>query len=221
MLRALAGLATLTLVASAPFPAHALDAAEAEALATEAYIFGYPLADDTYATSEKALQEAMWVGVPPVVFPHGGVRDLVVHEDTGLVVTSAEAYTDALDRLAGDRGLRERLGSTARRFARTEFDPARWWWTLNGLLHSMMDKPRKTRDSLPGANESAAENFVRSLGDQSGPFAEALAKPESAAAQAQIAAVSAVLANGEGGIAHYCNTFPDDPHLRAWAQVRS
>ena len=35
-------------------------------------IFGYPLAEDTYATSEKALQEAMWVGVPPVVFAHGG-----------------------------------------------------------------------------------------------------------------------------------------------------
>ena len=34
-------------------------------------IFGYPLAEDTYATSEKALQEAMWVGVPPVVFAPG------------------------------------------------------------------------------------------------------------------------------------------------------
>ncbi len=28
-------------------------------------IFGYPLSIDTYATSEKALQEAMWVGISP------------------------------------------------------------------------------------------------------------------------------------------------------------
>jgi glycosyltransferase involved in cell wall biosynthesis len=184
-------------------------------------IFGYPLADDTYATSEKALQEAMWVGVPPVVFPQGGVRDLVAHEDTGLVVASAPAYSDALDRLAGDPALRQRLGGAARSFARTEFDPARWWGTLNGLLQAMMDRPRKTRASVPGRGESAAENFVRSLGDQAGPFAAALEIPGCAAAHARIAAMSAVLANGEGGVAHYCNAFPDDPHLRAWAQMRS
>jgi len=182
-------------------------------------IFGYPLADDTYATSEKALQEAMWVGVPPVVFPQGGVRDLVTHEDTGLVVTNGQAYADALDRLAGDPALRARLGSAARRFARAEFDPARWWRTLNGLLQAMMDRPRKTRGPLPGSSESAAENFVRSLGDQAGPFAAALAMPGCAAAHAQIAAMSPVLANGEGGVAHYCNAFPDDPHLRAWMQM--
>ena len=34
-------------------------------------VFGYPLCEDTYATSEKSIQEAMYAGVPPVVFPHG------------------------------------------------------------------------------------------------------------------------------------------------------
>ena len=48
-------------------------------------VFGYPLVEDTYATSEKALQEAMWVGVPPVIFGYGGLCDLVEHDRTGLV----------------------------------------------------------------------------------------------------------------------------------------
>ena len=178
-------------------------------------IFGYPLADDTYATSEKALQEAMWVGVPPVVFPHGGLRDLVEHECTGLVVTTEQEYSDGIERLARDTLLRRCLGEEARRFARAEFEPARWSRVLNELLRTMMDEPLKPREPLPGAGNSAAANFVRSLGNQGGPFATALAEPveasgRRAAANEQIAAASPLLANGEGGVAHYCNAFPDD-----------
>ncbi|AMN42097.1 glycosyl transferase group 1 [Rhodoplanes sp. Z2-YC6860] len=189
-------------------------------------IFGYPLADDTYATSEKALQEAMWVGVPPVVFPHGGLRDLVENERTGLVVTTEQGYSDAIERLAHDTGLRCRLGEEARRFARAEFEPARWSRVSNELLRAMMDEPPRTREPCPGAGDSAAANFVRSLGDQAGPFATALTEPveasrRRAAANEQIAAASRLLANGEGGVAHYCNAFPDDPDLRFWASLIS
>jgi hypothetical protein len=28
-----------------------------------------------------------------------------------------------------------------------------------------------------------------------------------------------LLSHGEGGVAHYCNAFPDDPHLRLWASI--
>jgi glycosyltransferase involved in cell wall biosynthesis len=189
-------------------------------------IFGYPLAEDTYATSEKALQEAMWVGVPPVVFPHGGVRDLVENERTGLVVTTEQEYAGAIERLACDTVLRSRLGDTARRFARAEFEPTRWSRELNDLLGMMMDEPRKTREPLPGADDSAAAHFVRSLGNQAGPFATALTEPveclgRRAAANKQIAAASFLLANGEGGVAHYCNANPHDPDLRLWASLIS
>jgi glycosyltransferase involved in cell wall biosynthesis len=189
-------------------------------------IFGYPLADDTYATSEKALQEAMWVGVPPVVFPHGGLRDLVEHERTGLVVTSEQEYSDAIEQLARDTVLRHRLGKEAGRFARAEFEPARWSRVLNELLRTMMDEPLKAREPLPGAGDGAAANFVRSLGNQAGPFGAALAEPveasgKRAAANKQIAAASPLLANGEGGVAHYANVFPDDPDLRSWASLIS
>jgi glycosyltransferase involved in cell wall biosynthesis len=89
-------------------------------------IFGYPLTEGTFATSERALQEAMWVGLPPLVFPHGGVAALVEHERTGLVARDEPDYAAALDRLAGDAALRRRLGDAARCFARTAFDPERW-----------------------------------------------------------------------------------------------
>ena len=190
-------------------------------------IFGYPLAEDSYATSEKALQEAMWVGVPPVVFSHGGVRCLVEHGRTGLVVATEEEYSRAIERLARDPALRARLGEEARRFAREAFEPARWSRALGQVLSAMMATPRRARQPLPGAGDGAAANFVRSLGDQAGPFAVSLAGPTKhaperiAAAEKEIAAASPLLARGEGGVVHYRNAFPDDPHLRLWAGLLS
>jgi len=184
-------------------------------------IFGYPLAEDTYATSEKALQEAMWAGVPPVVFPHGGIRDLVADGETGLVATSEEGYTAAIERLVDDPGLRRRLGGNALRFAREEFDPARRVRELDAVLREMMDDAPRTRRTLHGRWDGAAQNFVRMLGPMAGPFADSLAAapgaPERETADARIAAASPLLARGEGGIAHYRNTYPDDPDLARWA----
>jgi glycosyltransferase involved in cell wall biosynthesis len=190
-------------------------------------IFGYPLAEDTYATSEKVLQEAMWVGVPPVVFGHGGVRCLVEPNSTGLVVTTEDEYARAIERLARDPVLRRRLGAGARSFARSAFDPTRWSGAAGQVLSALRAEPRRFRPTLPGANDSAAANFVRSLGDQAGPFAisfAGLAKhsvEQVAAADREIAVVSPLLARGEGGVAHHRNVFPYDPHLRLWAGLVS
>ena len=68
---------------------HAEDLREAFA---EVDIFGYPLAPDTYATSEKTIQEAMWVGIPPVVLSGTGAAELVEHEHTGLVCDGEDDY---------------------------------------------------------------------------------------------------------------------------------
>jgi glycosyltransferase involved in cell wall biosynthesis len=190
-------------------------------------IFGYPLAEDTYATSEIALQEAMWVGVPPVVFGHGGVRCLVEHNRTGLVVATEEGYARAIERLAEDSILRQRLGEEAYRFARAAFDPAHGYRVAGDLVSAMMSQPRGVRQLLPGASDAAAANFVRSLGDQAGPFAISLAGPAKysvervAAADREIAAVSPLVGRGEGGVVHHRNVFPLDPYLRLWAGLVS
>jgi hypothetical protein len=190
-------------------------------------IFGYPLAEGTFATSERALQEAMWVGLPPVVFPHGGVAALVEHERTGLVASDERDYAAALDRLAGDAALRRRLGDAARGFARSAFDPERWAAAVDRILDELMDQPRRAREPLPGGSESAAAGFVQSLGDQGEPFAISLAGSPAhdpailAAADRRIASASQLLARGEGGIMHHRNAYPTDPHLRFWSALVS
>lgn len=187
-------------------------------------VFGYPLTEHTYATSEKALQEAMWVGIPPVVFDYGGVRLLVEHEHTGLVVATEAEYVAAIDRLAGDSALRERLGKNARSFARARFDPQVWTRKTIDMLERVAARPKMKRDKLDGEVSCNAKGFIASLGDCAGAFAvsygsDATGSHDAAleAADRTIAAANTLLARGEGGVVHYRKEAPDDPHLRLWS----
>jgi glycosyltransferase involved in cell wall biosynthesis len=60
--------------------------------------------------------EAMAHGRPVVAGDVGGLRDLVVHEETGLLVPPGDvsALRDALRRLLADEGLRRRFGEAGR-----------------------------------------------------------------------------------------------------------
>lgn len=77
-------------------------------------IFCYPLNPYTYATSEKALQEAMLTGLPCVAFPVGGVRDLLT-PDSALLVRTPQQCVDACLHLAGSQEARRDYGERARR----------------------------------------------------------------------------------------------------------
>ncbi len=193
-----------------------------EALA-EVDVFGYPLAPDSYATCEKTVQEAMWAGIPPVVLAGSGPSGLVEHERTGLVCEGEDDYPHAIDRLAEDASLRRRLGAAAQVYAREHFDPATNALRIRELFEATAALPRRSREPLPGLDAPAASRFVYSLGAVAGPFAISLegaprhSTDQIADAEETIAASSAVLARGEGGVIHYRNTFPDDPHLRLWA----
>lgn len=67
--------------------------------------------------------EAMAHGRPVVASGVGGLLDLVVHEETGLIVPprDVEALRAALKRLLGNRSLRERMGANARERIREHF----------------------------------------------------------------------------------------------------
>jgi glycosyltransferase involved in cell wall biosynthesis len=186
-------------------------------------IFGYPLAPDSYATSEKVIQEAMWCGVPPVVLASSAPSSLVEHERTGLVCQSESEYPTAIERLATDATLRAALGTAARRFASDHFDSRRNATRFFKVFDEVSALPKRAWVPLPGRDGTGAEHFVQSLGHLGGDFATSLAGPSTddiravLAADDSICGASAVLAQGEGGVVHYRNTYPQDPHLRLWS----
>jgi glycosyltransferase involved in cell wall biosynthesis len=71
----------------------------------------------------QTLLEASACGIPVAAFDRGGIGDIVVNEETGLLVKDlsvSDLYT-AIERLLGDPALRELLGNNARKRVESRF----------------------------------------------------------------------------------------------------
>lgn len=187
-------------------------------------VFGYPLCEDTYATSEKSIQEAMVAGVPPVVFPHGGCKDLVQHEKTGLIVKSEAEYREAIEYLYHNPQFRKELGQNAAEYAKKYFNGEKGVQKMDHIYKTMMNQPKRKRywkgTGVSSRKLSPSEMFMESLGHQGKAFRVSLSSSEPdelQQAEKEIAESSPLLVGGEGGINQYRNYYPADPYLRLWS----
>lgn len=205
-------------------------------------VYGYPLCEDTYASSEANLQEIMFAGLAPVVFPYGGVRSLVINGETGLVVTSEREYTQAIEYLYHYPQEAANLGSNARRYAQATFGAENAAVRLNRIYETMMQAPKRERHWSPQALAQAYQQTFPEQGEQSHPcdvsaavmFVEALGPYGFAyltslyereveklfSAEAMIAASSqSVLMRSAacGSVFHYRKWYPQDCYLHFWS----
>ena len=192
--------------------------ADVAAVFAELDVFGYPLCENTYAAGELVLQEVMYAGIPPVVFPYGGIRDLVIPDFTGLVVTSPREYSEAVEHLYRDPQDRARLGRNAREYASQIFGAENAARSLNQAYRRLLERPKRSRtwgtgagaESLPVAalmREDApglgATRLIEGLGSFAGPFRASLTAAERTSlpsAEEEIAQADDLLWDGTGGI---------------------
>jgi glycosyltransferase involved in cell wall biosynthesis len=202
-------------------------------------VYGYPLCEDTYAASELNLQEVMYAGVPPVVFPYGGVKRLVVDNYTGLLVRSELEYKQAIEYLYHHPEERVRLGRNARDYAKQIFGAENAAKALNPIYERLIELPKRRREwgidtdstllyqpvslqDLTGEPEelSGAKLFAKSLGDAAPEFTVSLSSQniqELFEAERKIEASSILLSMGEGGISQYRAYYQNDGYLRLWS----
>ncbi len=83
-----------------------------------------------------SLLEAMALGAPVVSTPVGGIAELVVHEETGLLVPERDpvALADALERLLTDRDLADAVAARARAHVEERFSLEANVVALRGLF---------------------------------------------------------------------------------------
>ncbi len=185
-------------------------------------VFGYPLSKETYSTTDQSLQEAMFAGVPPVVFDHGATSKMVQHNRTGIVANSEEEYRDAIVSLAQNPGRRLELGENARRYAEQNFGVERSSARMNEVYRAMMADEKSIMPPLTpeGGLLAASELFILSLGDCGYDFSASRdgSEDERRAADARIAAQTRLMTSPQsGGILHWAQYFPSDSFLRMWA----
>jgi glycosyltransferase involved in cell wall biosynthesis len=95
---------------------NARDDRETAAALAAADIFVLP---SLFEGTPLTLIEAMWSGLPVVTTATAGMKDVVRHDENGLLVQpgSVESLAGGIDRLARDGDLRRRLGVAAHRAA--------------------------------------------------------------------------------------------------------
>ena len=180
-------------------------------------VYGYPLCEDTYAAAELNLQEVMYAGVPPVVFPYGGVKRLVINNETGLIVNSELEYKEAIEYLYYYPEERARLGRNAREYAIKTFGAENAARQLNLVYEKMMAMPKRKREGE--TQKSGVELFVKSLGDAAENFVVSMTSNnlnELWEADRKIALSSPLLSRGAGGILPYKESYPKDAYLSFW-----
>ncbi|MDB4618708.1 glycosyltransferase [bacterium] len=192
----------------------------------KADLFGYPLADKNYATSELALQEAMYMGVLPLLLAQNGPSLMLKDGETGVLAHSANDYTQKLENLATNPEDRTRLGQKAAAFARLNWGSNRTAPQMLALYHRLMDKPKRRAPALFSDREHpGAHRFIRSLGAAAAlPFRQSLEGGSIhypallEAADNRISESSALLTSpSAGGVLHYRFSYPQDKHLRYWS----
>ena len=150
-------------------------------------VYGYPLCEDTYAAAELNLQEVMYAGIPPIVFPHGGIKGLIQHNRTGLFVNSIEDYRRAIEYLYYNPVERKRLGVNAAAYARAHFGSKNAARSINKVYDRLLTIPKRyhtwgeaPQDFAPKLSHkkpttpAVAELFIESLGDVNGSFATSM-----------------------------------------------
>jgi hypothetical protein len=90
---------------------------------TMGQVLGYPLHPATSSSSDKAVQEALFSGLPVVLLAPTGLEALV--GNTALVAANATAYRAALERLAEDLAWREECAVAGREHAQECLHPSK------------------------------------------------------------------------------------------------
>jgi glycosyltransferase involved in cell wall biosynthesis len=183
-------------------------------------VYGYPLCEETYAGSELNLQEVMFAGLAPVVFPYGGVKRLVVNDFTGIIVNSASEYCQAIEYLYHHPAERRRLGANARAYSEQIFGAENAAAKINALYTKMLERPKRNRErflaSLPVEEGSLV--LIKTLGETGEAFRASRAVPTLEDAwRADVEIQTGTRLLFISGIGAYRGRYPNDPYLRFWA----
>lgn len=181
-------------------------------------IFAYPLALGSYVTSEKALQEAMWAGLPPVLLTGTAAVGWIQDGITGFVAQDIDTFSAILRLLSLDRMLRKRIGAAARQEAKRQFDPVANSQAMVDIAFRLVAEPKRCRPPLSGANLSGVDHFLQSLGSKADLLLAAVKSGDLACQPSALWNLDLLL-RGEGGISHYAKAYPEDETLQHWSCI--
>jgi hypothetical protein len=184
-------------------------------------VYGYPLCLNPGA--ELNLQEAMFAGIPPVVFPLGGIVDMVRHRENGMIVHNEKEYAQAIDYLYEHPRRRRLMGEAARQFALKHFGGERSAAKLHQVYQTMLTRPKRehiwplcTNQRPSAPHRRGAEHFVESLGNGNSPYYISLYSQETEAVLAADEQLVQQTPLERTLLSAYPKFYPQDLYLPYW-----
>jgi glycosyltransferase involved in cell wall biosynthesis/ubiquinone/menaquinone biosynthesis C-methylase UbiE len=203
-------------------------------------VFGYPLCEETYASTDLVLQEVMYAGIPPVIFPHGGLTQTVRNGYNGIVVENTKEYKEAIEYLYQNPNERKRLGNNAAIFVKSNlgientvkqynkiyneliFQPKTWHEWGKDPHESLINQSLTISDITGEGNKvRTSDLFIESLGGHGEKFQKSknndLSDRELFLNDAKIAKLSDV--ELKTALIFYQEFDPNDCHINFWLGI--
>lgn len=176
----------------------------AEAL-SETDIFVYPLNPYSYATSEKSLQEAMWLGLPPVMLTGTAADGWLDHGNNGYLASDEASFAEIVNDLAFNLEARRSIGLAAQSYAHEHFNPKKNARRIYEVYQKTMSVPKRARKPLFANATTGSQIFLRTLGLTLHELRQQVKNHDSKS--------RFQLLRSEGGVLHYLKHYPDDVEL--------
>jgi glycosyltransferase involved in cell wall biosynthesis len=93
----------------------------------------------------RVLLEGAALGVPVAAMDTGGTRDIVIHEQTGLLSSDGAGLARDVRRIAGDPDLARRLAQQAAAHVERTFDAAAVLTRIEALYESVRSRSGASR----------------------------------------------------------------------------
>ena len=185
----------------------------AESLA-ETDIFVYPLNPESYATSEKSLQEAMWLGIPPIMLTGTAAAGWIENGVNGFLAPDEASFAEIVNHLAFNPTRRRQIGLAAMEYARKNFDPGTNAMKLHEVYTSVMRIPKRVREPLFSKTTTGSEMFLHSIDLKRDDVMRRLKVSNDVSGGSNYQ-----LVRTEGGVLHYLKHYPGDVGLREMAET--
>ena len=190
-------------------------------------VFGYPLAPHHYGTCDQSLQEAMAVGIVPVVLDNPMESYIVKHGQSGLVAHSVDEYVECMRNLYDDNELRGRLSRQARDQAFSEYSLDRMSANWDAVFARLMQREKQEKSWLGPDRSMTFEPhhvFLESLGRHASMFAEYLSpnRVSRATAEDQLKSLGSKhnwSSDNKSTVHQFAKFFPEDTVLAEWSSL--
>ena len=174
----------------------------------------------------------MYAGLPVVSFSNPAEKEIISHNETGILVDNEQSYIEAIKALYLNPAERTRIGMNARRHVMEQLNPLKLFQELESIYKEVMgfDKISRTFNTLikksgVSRNDLGARLFVESLGHKGSEFLQSF----ESGLEGSNNNIKKMIKNVEigmktitkGSILQYLYFFPNDTFLNFWANLIS